>query len=796
MTRAARSILLAGCAYAGLGLPTAAAAQQAAPAVAAAAPAASNEGRIEEIVVTANKRVESANKVGLTITALSGAQLSERRVTSLQDIAAAVPGLNYAQSGTATPIFTMRGVGFNETTLGVYPAVSVYVDEVPLPFPVMTLHAAYDLERVEALKGPQGTLFGQNSTGGAVNFIAAKPTQALDIGGDVSYGRFNQVEGNFHVSGPLSDTLTSRLSVTGLRADGWQQSYTRPGDTNGKLSYFAGRLLTNWAPSDTIRFSLNLNAWNDKSEPQAPQLLGVRPQIPGSVKPVVLNYPFAPLTVRAADWSIGKYTPSSDRTLYQAALRTEIDLTDNITLTSLTSYNHFKQKLSSDQDGMAPLIANLSPSDGTIRSFNQELRLASTSKSSALRWVVGANYEKSRTFESQTLNFGDGSSSVAFFGINTTGSENLAHIRNIAVFGNAEYDILPDLTLKAGARYTDSRNNTEMCGTANGDGLVAGLFNFLGTVLGSVPFTPITTGDCYVLNDNLVPGDTFFSTLEEDNVSWRAGVDYRANANTLLYVNVSRGYKAGSYPTLSASTFLQYKPVTQESVTSYEAGLKAGLWDRKVQLNAAAFYYDYKNKQVRGKIPDPVFDVLDTLVNVPKSRVYGAEADLTVKPMQELTLQATLTYLNSQVKSYSGPTVYGNIVDFAGGPLPFTPEWSYAVNADYRAEISGGGKPFVGVGVRGQSASVATLGGNDVIFPTGPSYRIVPGITKPFILPGYATVDARLGFEAANGHWTAMLWAKNVFNKLYYTNSNHFLDVTTRFVGLPATYGVTLSFRN
>ena len=126
-----------------------------------------------EIVVTANKREQNLNDVGLSVTAISGDVLAERRLTSVQDIAAAIPGLKYAESGTNTPIYTLRGIGFNEESLGVYPSVSVYIDEVPLPFPVLTLHAAFDLQRVEALKGPQGTLFGQNATGGAINYIAA-----------------------------------------------------------------------------------------------------------------------------------------------------------------------------------------------------------------------------------------------------------------------------------------------------------------------------------------------------------------------------------------------------------------------------------------------------------------------------------------------------------------------------------------------------------------------------------------------------------------------------------------------
>lgn len=178
--------------------------------------ALAEEATFGDIIVTANKREQSLSKVGQTITALAGDALRERKITSLEDLASAVPGLSYAPSAGATPILTLRGIGFNEQSLGVYPSVSSYVDEVPLAFPVMTLHSAYDLERVEVLKGPQGTLFGQNATGGAINFVAAKPTDTFQAGGDISYGRFNTIEGSAFISGPVSEN--ARLSPGSHRA--------------------------------------------------------------------------------------------------------------------------------------------------------------------------------------------------------------------------------------------------------------------------------------------------------------------------------------------------------------------------------------------------------------------------------------------------------------------------------------------------------------------------------------------------------------------------------------------------
>jgi iron complex outermembrane recepter protein len=180
MKRLNRSGFLAGCTCTALGVSATALGQQA-ETQPPASPAAS--GGLEEVVVTANKREERLENVGLTVTALSGSELQEQHIVSLQDIAAAVPGLAYSNTTTNTPIFTLRGIGYNGNSLGAYPAVSVYMDEAPLPLPVMTSHSAYDLQRIEVLKGPQGTLFGENSTGGAINYIAAKPTNHFEAGG-------------------------------------------------------------------------------------------------------------------------------------------------------------------------------------------------------------------------------------------------------------------------------------------------------------------------------------------------------------------------------------------------------------------------------------------------------------------------------------------------------------------------------------------------------------------------------------------------------------------------------------
>ena len=774
------------------------------PAYAQAAGAVAPAEASSEIVVTANKREQSINKVGSTIVAFSGEILKERGIKSLQDIAAAVPGLAFSQSATNTPVLTLRGVGYNNGSLGAYPAVSVYVDQAPLPFAVLASHSAFDLERLEVLKGPQGTLFGQNSTGGAINYIAAKPTRDLEIGGSLGFGRFNTVKGDGYISGPLTENLRARIAVDGQNSDGWQISTTRPYDRNGKQSYTAGRLLLDWDASPAIKFSLNLTAWHDTSQPQAGQYIVLFPQSPTEVHARQLADPFPASNARAADWTPGAGAPRSNRKFYQAALRADAKLSDTITLTSLTSYVDFRQKQVVDGDGSSLIVADFAANDGSITSFNQELRLASTADS-AFRWLVGGNFERSITSEYQNNAYADDSNSNPGFnnivGGSTTEDQ---HITSYAVFGNVEYELAHNLVLKGGIRYTKAKNEASICEFDNGDGLINGLFNAVGNIfagLGNFTFTPLTNAvpinqRCNPLNARLVPSLTpTVATLKEHNIGWTVGANYRLSPHVLVYVNASRGYKAGSFPNLAASTTSQFKPATQESVLAFEGGIKAGLFNQKVQINAAAFYYDYTSKQVLGKLRDPIFGTLDVLINVPKSRVFGLESDIVVRPAPGLKLGAAVTYIDSRITDYNGTNVLGQQQDFAGDRLPYAPKFNYALNVDYNFKGDAKGGAFIGLTLAGRSASDTTPGGASVQVPVSPSTRVYPGLVHPFTTNAYATVDARVGYGPENESWKVVAWAKNIFDKYYWNSVVTGFDNSARYAGMPASYGVTVSFK-
>lgn len=777
--------------------------------------------QIEEVIVTANKREESLSDIGQSVSAISGDALERQGVSDLDDLAAAVPGLNYAPSATGTAIFTLRGVGFNESSLGVYPSVSVYIDQVPLSFPVMARHAGYDLERVEVLKGPQGTLFGQNATGGAINYVAAKPTDTWTAGGDVSYGRFNKIETNAVISGPLSDTLGMRVAMNGINSDDWQESVTRPGDTNGEQSHIAGRFILNWEATDNLNLLFNANGFSDKSETQARQQIALRPANPAYVATSYPSITFSPDESRAADWThfetdpalgvvdpntgavqpgtspLVDFSPKGDRDFYQMSVRADIDITDNITLTSLTSYSDYEQKQSLDSSGSEYLITDLHRADGDIQSFNQEFRIGNNDSDTML-WVVGATYEDSQTVENQVGRYKHTAYNPSFLYINASASETIQDIKNYAFFGNVDYYLSDTITLKAGARYTDSSNAASICSFTLPGGNVDKFFNILGGLLGTVPFDPIAYNDCYSLNENNVPGEIFKKTLDEDNVSWKVGIDYKITDDTLLYANASRGYKAGSFPSLAASGYSGLQPVTQESLTSLEVGIKTQLFDNRLAINGALFHYDYKDKQIRGKISDITFTSLDALVNVPESEIFGAEMDLTYYPdIDGLTITAAVTYLDSEVTDYTGVNFLGqDNFDHSGDVLPFTPEFSGSLDVDYRFLNTVHGSAFAGFSVSYQSEMDAALSSERLDYAGGTGAIIRSGVGDcVYCVDSYTTVNARVGFESADERWSVMLWAKNIFDEYYYTQVIASYDSASRYAGMPATYGVKFSFK-
>jgi outer membrane receptor protein involved in Fe transport len=792
-----------------------------------------------DIIVTANKREQSVNTVGLTIQAASGEQLAERGIGGPADLAKLVPGFTFTQSLYSTPVFTLRGIGLYDATFGASPSVSVYTDQVPRNVPVMSDALDLDIERVEVLKGPQGTLFGQSSTGGAINYIVAKPTATFHAGGGASYERFDRVELNGFVSGPLGEKAQARLAVKGVTGGAFQRSLSRPDDENGATRRLMGRLTVDLQPTSTIDIELMATGVKDRSDPLAPQYAGTNlnyypTAAAGAANPFAIVDPvrYAALTnpaspgydaslvgrqtvvvgrlngtnaakragarallgtrisnnARDAEWTQG-LLGKSDNSYYQFSGRADWGFAENLKATYIAALAKQKLEYNQDLDGTTAQVVDV-PLSGDVKTFNQEARLALDTDT--FHGIVGASYDKIRTTQDNFFFLGDYSANADLIAV--TLNNYTSRSRSYGLFANGEFKVSSNFTVQGGIRYTNTKQTATYCYNDPAIDTGQGAATLFGAALNSVPIT-ILPGQCFPTTGDLLLG-TARSTLvpvvgrlKEDNVSFRVGANYKFDQGALLYATISQGYKAGIFSAIGASRVNQYTPATQEKVVAYEGGFKLPLAGRQLQFNGAAFYYDYSDKQVRGRVQDTVFGLLEKLLNVPKSYIFGLEGELVARPATGLTLSANATYLKSKVTSnYSatpdGLGVYnaqGYTGNFRGSVLPYTPKFSGSLDAQYEFPVSDDLKAFVG--------GTATYQGRQ-----NTTFRTEILRADDFFIDDYALVDARVGVASADNRWKVTAFGRNLTNKSYVTAVSTYLDTLIRYRGRPVVYGVSAGF--
>lgn len=748
-----------------------------------------------EILVTAQKRAEPLAEVPLSVSVLDADRLRERRIVDPAQLDGIVPGFVFTASAGDAPVYTIRGIGFFNESLGAPPAVGVYQDQIPLPFSAMTEGAGLDAERVEVLKGPQGALFGQNATGGAVNFIPARPTRFLSAGMDASYGRFDDRTLGGYVSGPLTGTSATRLAFRVERRDGFRYNYDTPsaGDTgrrNGARRFAVARLLTDWEPRDGFRLQLHLNGWIDRSDtaakqkiayaPLTPIALGGYPDSPGypDLQARLAAYPDAPADNRAAGFDPDASLRRHD-SFGQAAARADVDLAPHLAITSISALSRLDARRPNDLDGTIypDILVTIA---GDITSVTQELRLAGATPDERLHWMLGANYEHDSIHDRQQVLLNGTNSGFGPIRFQRSVNINNQRARTIAVFAGFDARIAPTLRLDGALRYTGRRDDFSGClADPGGPGGIRDAFGFLSTVL-SGSETTIPPGACVTLGADDKPVGIVRRALNEDNVSFRAGLSWQPKRDRLLYASVTQGYKAGSFDTLPAIRPAQLGPVRQERVRAYEIGARGNWLDHALQASAALFYYEYRRKQIAGYVDTGVpFGLLPALVSVPKSRVIGADAELHWRSASGLRVHLGAEWLDTKVLGhFETASPLGGLTDIAGESFPNSPRWELTAEAEQHFPIGGRLSAFVGGDVRRRGKTRAAFGGGPL-----------------FAVKSYSLVGLRAGVEPDDGRWRLELWGRNILDHYYWTSVEHVEDVVTRLAGMPATWGITLGIR-
>lgn len=768
---------------------------------------------IEEIVVTAQRRQENINDVPIAISAFTGDALQELGITDTRDLGNIIPGLSVSNSGFNKPVYTLRGVGFNETSQTASSTVGVYTDEINFPFDVMTKGANLDLERVEVLKGPQGTLYGRNTTGGAVNYVSKKPTDSFESGLTAGYGRYRTADVEGFVSGPLTDSLKARLAVREIDAGkGWQHSNTRPDDHLGKVDKQSGRLLIDWQAAEHVPVRFTFAGWRDHSEPQAPQAIGIRPQnqIVGdpSLAQEVRSYPLVPVDTDSN--SVADWTPDLDFQLrdsfWMGGARTDWGIGEDLTLTLQGAYEDYRSKNSTIPISGLNVINTENRINARTRAGNLEARLAGNFAEDA-KWQLGAFVSRDKVHEDLLyyvdtnsavfpvpgsflalrqrlldLGFGDLDLPVPLPGDpalgNRLGLKADQTADTQALFAHLEFPLLETVKGTAGLRYTNEVRDYAGCTTdskENTKGLgFATVFNGLSIAKGGSG--GIQPGGCFTLDENTNDPVLYEDKLKEDNVSGRLALDWKPIEDALLYLSYSRGFKSGSFPAISASSTAQLHPVKQEQLDAIETGGKitpfAGL-----HVDYALFHYRYKDKQLLSRVKDPIFGPLPVLKNAPKSRVNGAELSIEAQPLSGLYLTGAVTYLDTKVLKFVGVDEAGETRDFAGNPFNFAPKWSYTLLANYVVPLTDRYDLTLGTdyGYKGRTNSV--LGGD-------PLYEH----------ESYGVLNARVGVGSTVDGWTVTAWCRNLTDEFYTVSVFASGDSVSRFAGPARTYGLTLAY--
>lgn len=638
-----------------------------------AATSSDGDTAIAEIVVTAQKRSENLQDVPVSVTALTADTLSSRGVNNVLALNNMAPGMRIsANDAAANPKIYIRGVGLSDFNPNASSGVGVYVDGVYIGSPLAQMAGFFDLAQVEVLRGPQGTLYGRNTNGGAINITTKRPTQSFSADASLEYATFNAVTAEAAVGGPIiADKLAFRAAGQWVKDDGYTYNRITGNDVNA-ADHWAGRLSLLFTPTDNFEMLTQVNRYVNRGDAIAPQHRALFPSTAAATGPDGLCAPSAYASGACADLLGYADTDKNPRAI-DANLegKDKVDLFgasnqatwsfNGLQLVSVTAWQWAHRNDVENTDGSPAQMLEINYRSRQHQ-FTQELRLQSDTPSGRLNWVIGG-YFMDETVRDNTRQdtlrdlrplFAtpdnptglSPENSVAVFGWPYTQTT-----KGYAVFGQADYKITDKLTGTVGLRWSADKKHMNYQSQIE-DGLIV-----------------LLTSD----------QKKTFSAL-----SGRLGLRYEVTPDTNIYATYNRGYKSGGFFGGLATTPEEVEPYDNETLDAYEVGMKSEFFDRRVRLNLSGFYYDYKNQQVFAQALRNGLTVL-VLDNAANSKVYGGEAEITARPIQPLTLTAGVSLLHAKYGDY-----FSEGQDFTGNRLPQSPKVTFNTAATYVAPLANG----------------------------------------------------------------------------------------------------------
>jgi iron complex outermembrane receptor protein len=639
---------------------------------------------LEEVVVTATKREESLQDIPISVTAFSADMIEKLGFGVSYDIAAQVPNLQFmAESSPSTPFIFLRGIGNTSFFPNSINPVALYVDQVYIGQNIAQGLQLYDLERVEVLRGPQGTLFGRNTTAGLVNFITRKPSVEDGVNArlEVTAGDYGQFDVEAAGGMPLGDNAAVRFAVSRQSSDG-VYNHVRPGQPDadfGGLDIIGLRGQLLWQPTDEFEVLFKAHYGKDESETTGEKPgyvispFGVPNCPPGAVSGALFNGCSDPFGLGLAvdpDFYDVQFTypPEQDIDSHGFALDLNWDLGRH-TITSQTAWDSAERSLLSDDDANFLVILNdtfLSDAEW----FSQELRLTSN-YDGTVNWIGGLNYysddlDNQLNFAAPHLPPPPGLPPIGL------GQDLQQETESWAVFGELTWDFVPDWTLRLGLRLTDDEREVEMDSFM----FIATLVDFMRT---------ISTEEARAA--------TLFPTIprnaqKSDWSEWsgRAAVDWSFAEDHLLFVSASRGFKGGEFNGGALLDISEATIADPEFMNSYEVGYKGSFLERRLSFNVTGFFMEYDDQQVLISSPTP-FGLLPNLQNAGSSEITGFEFELQLQPTENWYIQLGGGYLDAEFTDFLDPTIG---VDRAGNKLPHAPEWNFNGIVHYEHPLQNG----------------------------------------------------------------------------------------------------------
>ncbi|MCR5876075.1 TonB-dependent receptor [Phenylobacterium sp. J426] len=787
---------------------------------------------IDEIVVTAQKREQSLQDVPIVVTSVSGQLLQDAGVRDIRELTVLTPGLTVTSTSNETIVTArVRGVGTVGDNPGLESSVGIVIDGVYRPRNGVSFGDLGEVTRIEVLKGPQGTLFGKNTSAGVINIITAGPTQDVQAQSEVTVGDYEQFGFSSSLSGPITDGVTGRIYAAARARNGYQDIITGPGprgqhdDNNQNFYTVRGQL--QFEPTEAVSFRVIADYTKRNEDCCVGTQLFVgdaansRARFIEAVRPGSLDLTSTPFD------RLGYANRPTDQRVEDRGVSGELTwrLTPDMTLTSITAWRKWNAETGQDSDFTAADLV-YRPNDGSngvgFKQFSQEVRVAGEAMDGRLNWLVGGFYAEEDLDSRAVFNYG--SDYYAYFaGRVLSGVPALVGLtpgtifqqgagsddryaqdgKSYALFTNNSFAITEQLELTVGLRYLKDKKTLVTDYTTTGSSCDQGEARFatLAGLLGQATATTIVGGLCLNAQNNDFDdlGVTTQKRTEEE-VTGTAKLAYRWNRDLMTYASYSRGYKAGGFnldreqailvtptgPNFTADADTSFRG---ESVDSYELGAKTSWLNNSLLLNAALFYQKFEDFQLNTFVGTAF--VVETL---PKVTSRGVDIDfIYLPPVDGLTFQGGVTYAETEIGEFTAadllnPTRFNSLRRLPGAQLSFAPRWSASLAGSYERDV------FSDLKFRANLSGKFTS-----------RYNTGSDLHPSKVQDSMVLVNGRVGLGAEDESWTVELWANNLFNKDYIQvgfngpfqvdENNDAVSVYNAFLGAPRTVGATLRFK-